>query len=154
MAAAPRAVVVSEREIRGADLIGARVVAPNGRKLGEVLDIELRPKDAFAIEALIVADEPALARLVLVRQVGPPPGGDHRLVPWSLVGEIDGRTIRLTAESAPEREPGGRAPAEREGEARGASTGSAVGERPRADAPPGKQGAGEPERSDRRARHG
>jgi sporulation protein YlmC with PRC-barrel domain len=154
MAAAPRALLVSERELRGADLIGARVLTPDGRKVGDVLDVELRPKDGFAVEALIVADEPALARLVLLRQVGPPPGGDHRLVPWALVGEIDGRTIRLTAEPPPEPGRGDRPAAEAEGEATGASPGSAVGERPRADAPPRKEGGQEPERAERRARHG
>jgi sporulation protein YlmC with PRC-barrel domain len=145
---------VTERELRGADLIGARVVTPDGRKVGDVLDVELRPKDDFAVEALIVANEPALARLVLLRQVGPRPGGDHRLVPWDLVAEIDGRTIRLTAEPPSEPEAGGRTPAEREGEAAGASPGSAVGERRRADAPPGSEAAQDPERAERRARQG
>jgi sporulation protein YlmC with PRC-barrel domain len=84
-------------DLRGADLIGARVVGPSGEHLGRVLDVELRPKDAFALDGLIVAREPAIARLALVREVGPRPGGRHLLVPWELVARVDGRTIRLAS---------------------------------------------------------
>jgi sporulation protein YlmC with PRC-barrel domain len=139
-------------DLRGADLIGARVTGPAGEHLGEVLDVELRPKDDFAIDSLIVAKEPALARLVLLRQVGPRADREHVLVPWSLVGSIDDRVIRLAKMPPSEAAAARQARAEeREGEAAGASPASAVGERARTEAP-GEEGATEPPRRERRTR--
>ncbi|HET7027720.1 MAG TPA: hypothetical protein VFI28_08510 [Candidatus Limnocylindrales bacterium] len=134
--------------IRGADLIGARVRGPADEDLGRVLDVELRPKDGFALDSLIVAKEPALARLVLFRQVGPRPDGAHTLVPWRLVDEIVRRTIRLAALPAPEAAPA----AEDAGAARGATPASAVGERRRTEAAPADEEGAAPERRERRAR--
>jgi sporulation protein YlmC with PRC-barrel domain len=156
--------VTSVRTIRGADLIGASVRGPRGEGLGDVLDVELRPKDDFALESLIVAKEPAIARLVLLRQVGPRPDRPHTIVPWRLVGSVDRRTIGLTRmpEGTPDEQattegmteaqraaPGGHS-ADGEGEAHGATEVSAVGERARADAAPADEGAVKPERRERR----
>jgi sporulation protein YlmC with PRC-barrel domain len=139
-------------DLRGGDLIGARVIGPADEHLGEILDVELRPKDGFAIDSLIVAKEPALARLVLLRQVGPRPDREHVLVPWSLVGGVGDRTIRLAkmppSDAAAARQAGAE---EHEGEAAGASPASAVGERARTEAP-GEEGATEAAGRKRRAR--
>jgi sporulation protein YlmC with PRC-barrel domain len=133
---------------RGADLIGARVRGPGGEDLGRVLDVELRPKDGFALDSVIGAKEPALARLVLLRQVGPRPDRAHTLIPWRLVERIGRRTIHLAALPSDEGAPA----AEQAGEARGATPASAVGERPRTEAAPAAEDAAEPQRRERRAR--
>lgn len=80
-----------------ADLVGAQVLAPGGRRVGKVIDVEVRPLERFRVAALIVGRFAFLGRFALVRgttseleNVTRP-----RIIPWSEVERFDGSRVVL-----------------------------------------------------------
>lgn len=73
------------------DVVGRRVVAANGRSLGHVIDVELRPvEDGLEVIALELGRYGWLDRLHLLRPLASRVGSrELRLIPWSEVDRID-----------------------------------------------------------------
>lgn len=82
-----------------ADLIGAPVVAADGRRVGTVIDLELRPLEGFRVAAVIVGRFAFLGRFAVVRGTGSELEAVARpqVVPWSDVDRIEHGRLSLRA---------------------------------------------------------
>ena len=93
------------RMIHVEDLIGAEVEQADGKRVGRVVDAEVRPAAGWEVVALILGRFAFLDRLDTLRAVPYRLGGfrDEQVVAWSDVEAFDERKIRLRAGAAPRR---------------------------------------------------
>jgi sporulation protein YlmC with PRC-barrel domain len=94
------------RRFLGSELIGRWVVDEDGQRLGRVVDLEVRPHDAFAIPSLVIGPSTFLARFSLVRRrarlTPTAVGGPERVVAWSAVRSVEDDRI-VVGDEKPQR---------------------------------------------------
>ena len=96
-----------ERSIHVEDLVGAPVIAASGRRVGYVVDIEVRPKAGWEIVALLLGRNSILDRFDILRPITYRLGGlaDSQVVAWADVERFEDRRVRLRSGARPSREP-------------------------------------------------
>ena len=96
-----------ERSIHIEDLIGAPVTNASGRRIGHVVDIEVRPKAGWEIVALILGRHSFLDRIDVLRPIAYRLGGldDSEVVAWADVERFEDRRVRLRSGARPVRQP-------------------------------------------------
>ena len=95
------------RRIHVEDLIGAPVTDASGRRLGHVVDVEVRPKAGWEIVALVLGRFSLLDRMDVLRPIAYRLGGlaDSDVVRWTDVDRFEDRQVRLRAGARPVKQP-------------------------------------------------
>lgn len=84
------------RTIRLSEVVGSKIVTPDGRKVGRVADLRVTPGPTYRVTALEIGTPGWLDRLGIAQvfKMGKKFKQKPHLVPWDAVAELDdGRLI-------------------------------------------------------------
>jgi sporulation protein YlmC with PRC-barrel domain len=78
------------------DLIGASIVNAAGKRIGHVIDLEIEPSEGFRVIGVELGRFGWLDRLHVLRPIAHDRASSGpRVVPWTDVDRLDGRTLVL-----------------------------------------------------------